>query len=87
MRVTPVFIMNSAGLWLFEFVWHEWMNASLSTCPERCGKRSEVQVPLSPLCCHANGDFISGPTEPGKKPVLLSKPASSVPSRLASSGL
>ena len=31
MRVDPVLIMNSAGLWLLDSVWQEWMKAILST--------------------------------------------------------
>jgi hypothetical protein len=87
MRVEPVLIMNSAGLWLFDSVWQEWMNAILSTCRAMCGKRSLTHVPLCPCCAQSNGDFISGPTASVKKPVLLSKPSSFFPSLFASSGL
>ena len=87
MRVTPVFIMKSAGEWLFESVKHEWMNAILSACWHRFGNRLLPHVPLCPCCAQSNGDFISGPTASWKNPVFGSKPGSGWPSRFCSSGL
>ena len=76
MRVTPVLMAKSAGLWLLDWVCSEWMNAILSTCFARFGKISETQEPLWPCWVKANGDFISGPTSLAKKPVNLSMPSS-----------
>ncbi len=87
MRVEPVLIMNSAGLWLLDSVWHEWMKAILSTCRAMCGNRSLTHVPLRPCWAHSNGDFIRGPTESAKKPVWRSNPANSLPWLRMSSGL
>src|SRR5579859_7563413 len=86
-RVEPVLILNSAGEWLFESVWHERRKAILSTCLAISGKISETQAPHWPCCSNLNGDFITGPTCSVKKPVSLSKPSSSFPSRFSSSGL
>src|SRR5207247_2635932 len=47
----------------------------------------EAQAPHWPWRAKANGDFMSGPTWSLKNPVAGSKPFSSWPSRLASSGL
>ena len=44
-------------------------------------------MPLWPWRAQSNGDFINGPTDPVKNPVFLSKPGSSFPSLLVSSGL
>ena len=87
MRVVPVFIMKSAGEWLFDPVQQLWMKHILSTCIAVFGNRSLHHVPLAPCCLNSNGDFIKPPTEPGKKPVFGSKPSSVCPSRFASSGL
>ncbi len=45
MRGNPVFIMKSAGEWLFDSVKTEWTNAILSTCRPRFGKISETILP------------------------------------------
>src|SRR5262245_56621281 len=87
MRGKPVLIWNRAGAWLFVSVQHEWTNPILSTCFTRFGKISGTHVPDWPCRFQANGDFISGPTSLTKKPVLLSKPFSSLPSALMSPGL
>ena len=86
-RDMPVLIMNRAGEWLFDVDQHEWMKAILSTCWAMFGKISEPHLPHWPCCEKRNGDFITGPTWSVKNPVFLSKPLSSWPSRLASSGL
>jgi hypothetical protein len=86
-RGTPVFSMNRAGLWLLDSLKHEWTNAILSTCLPRLGKRSLTHFPEAPSRRHSKGDLISGPTSLVKKPVFLSNPTSSWPSRFASSGL
>ena len=87
MRVVPVFIINSAGEWLFDSVCSEWMNAIRSTCCARFGNNELTHEPLRPCCAQSNGDFISGPTAPGKKPVFGSKSGSGWPSRFCNSGL
>src|SRR5206468_12530967 len=87
MRFIPVLIWKRAGEWLFVSVKHEWMKARSSTCSTRCGKISDAHVPDLPYCLNWNGDLRSGPTSAVKKPVFLSKPGKSWPSRLASSGL
>src|SRR5438046_2090409 len=87
MRGRPVLIWNRAGAWLFVSVQHEWTKAILSTWRARLGKISGTHVPDRPCCRHLNGDFISGPTSLTKKPVLLSKPFSSLPSAFARPGL
>ena len=69
----PVFIMKSAGEWLFDSVKAEWMNAILSTCLPRCGKISETILPHSPRGVNRNGDFIRPPTASLKKPVVFLK--------------
>ena len=86
MRICPLLIVNSAGEWLFESEWPEWMNAIRSTCSPKCGKISETILPLSPRGENANGDCINAPTSFEKKPVNLSKPSSSLPWYLASAG-
>src|SRR3954453_20273628 len=87
MRDMPVLIWNSAGEWLFVSVKHEWMNAMSSTCFARFGKISETQAPDCPCLANLNGDFMIGPTWAVKKPVFLSNPGSSWPSRFSNSGL
>src|SRR4051794_34619240 len=61
-RGRPVFIMNSAGEWLFDSVYAEWMNAILSTCSPRWGNSSETLLPHSPRGANRNGDFMRPPT-------------------------
>jgi hypothetical protein len=87
MRGRPVLIWNRAGAWLFVSVQHEWTKAILSTWRARLGKISGTQVPDLPCWAHLKGDFMSGPTSAGKKPVLLSKPSSVWPSRFIRPGL
>ncbi len=87
MRLKPVLISNSAGEWLLVLLKQEWMNAMRSTCSPIFGKISETHAPDCPRCSNLKGDRINGPTCSVKKPVFLSKPSSSWPSRLASSGL
>ena len=87
MRVSPLFIMKSAGLWLFDSVQPEWMKAILSTWRPRFGKISDTILPHCPWGVNLKGDFISPPTSFAKKPVNLLKPGSSWPLRFSSSGL
>ncbi len=70
-RGIPVFIMNSAGEWLFDSVKTECRNAILSTCRPRFGKISETILPDPPRGVNRNGDFISAPTWFLKKPVVF----------------
>src|SRR5262245_7052523 len=51
------------------------------------GKTSLTHAPDSPYWANLNGDFITGPTCSLKKPVFLSNPTNSCPSRFSSSGL
>ena len=74
-RGMPVFMWRSAGEWLLDSAWHPYMKAMSSTRWERCGKSSDIHVPDSPCCVNLKGDFMSGPTSAGKKPVSLSKPS------------
>src|SRR5262245_36640508 len=63
------------------------MKAISSTCCAIPGKTSLTHAPDSPYCANLNGDFITGPTCSLKKPVFLSKPTNSCPSRFSSSDL
>ena len=75
MRVVPVLAMNSAGLWLFDCVWKDLMNAILSTCLATCVYLSQTHCPLSPYCWNENGDFINGPGLPKNALMLVFWPS------------
>ena len=51
----PVFCMNVAGPWTFDFETIEWINAISSTHVASCGTRSLIHLPLWPYCFHAQG--------------------------------
>ena len=62
MRVTPVLIMNRAGLWLFDFGVARVDEGHLVDVLREVRENLETHVPHWPCCVNLNGDFMSGPT-------------------------
>ncbi len=57
----PVFCMNVAGPWTFDFETIACRKAMSSTQPARCGSRSLTHLPHWPYCFHSHGLFMQAP--------------------------
>ena len=60
-KTNPVFCMNVAGPWTFDFEIIDGKNAISSTHSARCGTKLLIHFPDSPCCRHSHGLLMTGP--------------------------